>query len=181
MSEEVKQETPAQKTASEWVRETYETFIKDAADIEPTNPEKAIAQYFEKNATDELKARVKAEGKTAAGCYKFIFEVARLVSHGGSCHIDPGVVYAMAMHYFEDVPVFSAYEAGAKSEPEPKSEPGETEQKKTEKATKKQKPKSKKPEPKPAKPANKPKPKKADTTQGFFFDLLEEGWTNAHA
>lgn len=87
----------------DYVKETYETFIKNAEGIDPTNPVKAVEAYFEKNASDELKARCKAEGKDAGGCWKFITAVARKV--GRNCHIDPGVVYAMAMHYFEDVPV----------------------------------------------------------------------------
>ena len=87
----------------DYVKEAYETFIKNVEGLDPTDPEKAVAAYFEKNATDELKARCAAEGKTAKGCWEFIVAVARKV--GGNCHIDPGAVYAMAMHYFEDVPV----------------------------------------------------------------------------
>ena len=87
----------------DYVKEAYETFVKNVEGLDPTDPEKAVAAYFEKNATDELKARCAAEGKTAKGCWEFIVAVARKV--GGNCHIDPGAVYAMAMHYFEDVPV----------------------------------------------------------------------------
>ena len=87
----------------DYVKEAYETFVKNVEGLDPTDPEKAVAAYFEKNATDELKARCAAEGKTAKGCWEFIVAVARKV--GGNCHIDPGAVYAIAMHYFEDVPV----------------------------------------------------------------------------
>lgn len=87
----------------DYVKEAYETFIKNAEGLDPTDPVKAVEAYFEKNATDELKARCKAEGKDAKKCWEFITAVARKV--GGNCHIDPGAVYAMAMHYFEDVPV----------------------------------------------------------------------------
>lgn len=87
----------------DYVKEAYECFIKNAEGLDPTDPVKAVEAYFEKNATDELKARCKAEGKDAKKCWKFIEAVARKV--GGKCHIDPGAVYAMAMHYFEDVPV----------------------------------------------------------------------------
>ena len=78
-----------------WVEEAYKCFIKDAGGIDPTDPEKAIEVYFQKNATDELKARCKAEGKDAKGCWKFIEAVARKALHGSSGHIDPGVVYAL--------------------------------------------------------------------------------------
>lgn len=85
----------------DYVKEAYECFIKNAEGLDPTDPVKAVEAYFEKNATDELKARCKAEGKDAKKCWEFITAVARKV--GGNCHIDPGAVYAMAMHYFEDV------------------------------------------------------------------------------
>ena len=87
-----------------WVEEAYKCFIKDAGGIDPTDPEKAIEVYFQKNATDELKARCKAEGKDAKGCWKFIEAVARKALGNRSGHIDPGVIYAIAMHWFEDVP-----------------------------------------------------------------------------
>ena len=87
----------------DYVKEAYECFIKNVEGLDPTDPVQAVAAYFERNATDELKARCKAEGKDAKKCWAFITAVARKV--GGNCHIDPGAVYAMAMHYFEDVPV----------------------------------------------------------------------------
>ena len=104
MAEETK-EKPAPTEKRDWVGEAVQCFIKDAADIDPTDPVKAVGAYFAKNATDELKARCKAEGKDAKGCWKFIEEVAREALNGHNGHIDPAVVYAIAMHYFEDVPV----------------------------------------------------------------------------
>ena len=94
-------ETPS---ARDWVEEAYKCFIQDAGDIDPTDPVKAVEAYFQKNATDELKARCKAEGKDAKGCWRFIEAVARKALHGSSGHIDPTAVYAIAMHWFEDVP-----------------------------------------------------------------------------
>lgn len=88
----------------DWVEEVYVAFIEDAHDIEPADPVKAVAAYFERNASDELKARCKAEGKDAKGCWRFVEAVARKALHGSNGHIDPGVVYAIAMHWFEDVP-----------------------------------------------------------------------------
>lgn len=87
----------------DYVKEAYECFIKNAEGLDPTDPVQAVAAYFERNATDELKSRCDAEGKDAKKCWEFITAVARKV--GGNCHIDPGAVYAIAMHYFEDVPV----------------------------------------------------------------------------
>lgn len=100
----VQQQEAARQPKTDWVEEAYKCFIKDAGDIDPTDPEEAIEAYFQKNATDELKARCKAEGKDAKGCWRFIEAVARKALHGSSGHIDPGVVYAIAMHWFEDVP-----------------------------------------------------------------------------
>lgn len=150
----------------DWVEEAYKCFIKDAGDIDPTDPVKAVEAYFQKNATDELKARCKAEGKDAKGCWKFIKAVARKALHGSSGHIDPAVVYAIAMHWFEDVP--KDWDAPAKA-PARQAKP---------KAEKKAKPK---------KPAETPseirkekekakkaaKKRKSKTQQGFFFEMLE--------
>ncbi len=149
----------------DWVDEAYKCFIKDAKDIDPTDPVKAVEAYFEKNATDELKARCKAEGKDAALCWKFIEAVARKALGGRNGHIDPAVVYAIAMHWFEDVPkdwdgqagkVAHTPRASAKAEKAKKAKkPAETPSE-----IKKEKAKAKK--------AAKPKQE-----QGFFFDLLE--------
>ena len=92
------------KEKRDWVNEAYECFIKNAVDLEPTNPKAAVWEYFKKNATDELKAKVEAEGKTGESCWKFVEAVAKKALHGRSGHIDPVAIYAIAMHYFQDVP-----------------------------------------------------------------------------
>lgn len=149
----------------DWVEEAYKCFIKDAKDIDPTDPVKAVKAYFEKNATDELKARCKAEGKDAALCWKFIEAVARKSLGRRNGHIDPAVVYAIAMHWFEDVPLNWEGQAG-KVAHTPRASA------KTEKAKKPKKPAETpseiKKEKAKAKKAAKPKQE-----QGFFFDLLE--------
>ena len=104
---------PKRQSADEIVKHAVKCFITDAVGMEPTDGAKAIAAYFEKNARDDLKARVKAEGKTAKGCWRFIVSVAR-TAHAQ--HIDPVAVYAMAMHYFEDVPAMPEWEPGAKAD-----------------------------------------------------------------
>ena len=144
----------------DWVQEAYEAFVKNAEGLDPTDPVKAVETYFEKNASDELKERCKAEGKTAESCWKFIMAVARKVS-GKSCHIDPGAVYAMAMHYFEDVPV--DWDRKKESKAEEKSAPSAETEAKPEKPAK----------PKKSAKAKKPKKRKGGE-QGFFFDVIEE-------
>jgi len=162
----------------DWVEEAYTCFIKDAADIDPTDPVKAIETYFEKNATDELKARCKAEKKTAAMCWKFIEAVARKALHGSSGHIDPAVVYAIAMHWFEDVP--GDWEKAAKAA---RSDTGKAKPKKP--TTRKErleervshgssKAKAELRELKKKERAKaKAKAKKPKQQQGFFFEMLE--------
>ena len=153
----------------DWVGEAVQCFIKDAADIDPTDPVKAVAAYFAKNATDELKARCKAEGKDAKSCWKFIEAVARKALHGHNGHIDPAVVYAIAMHYFEDVPVDWDGPTGKVSHTPRASA-------KVEKAKKAKKPAETPSEIKKEKErAKKAAKKKAAPKehQGFFFDLLE--------
>ena len=103
----------------DYVAETVKTFIT-GSDMEPTDPVKAIEAYFEKNASADLKARAKAEGKTAKTCWTFLEAVASKALGGRSGHIDPVVVYAIAMHYFDDIPV--DWEEKAKKESKSKSE-----------------------------------------------------------
>ena len=159
-------ETPAKKPAKrDWVKEAYECFVKDAKDIDPTDPVKAIEVYFEKNATDELKARCKAEGKDAKGCWRFIEAVARKALHGSSGHIDPGVVYAIAMHWFEDVP--KDWDVRGRSPAPPKA----AKQAKAAKPAKAaETPSEIKKEKAKAKAAKK---RKSKAQQGFFFEMLE--------
>ena len=145
----------------DWAGEAYETFITNAEGLDPTDPVKAVEAYFERNATDELKARCKAEGKDAKGCWEFIVAVARKV--GGNCHIDPGAVYAIAMHWFDDVPKdwqgkaerSSAVKAKGEKPKKPAETPSEIKREK-EKAKAKAK-----------------KAKKSKNSQGFFFEMLE--------
>lgn len=167
--EKEKAPAPAEEKR-DWVGDAVQCFIKDAKDLDPTDPVKAVAAYFAKNATDELKARCEAEGKDAKGCWKFIEAVARKALSNHSGHIDPGVVYAIAMHYFEDVPkdwdgptgkVAHTPRASAKTEKAKKAKkPAETPSE-----IKKEKERAKK-----AAAKKKAAPKEQ---QGFFFDLLE--------
>lgn len=156
----------------DYVAETVKTFIT-GSDMEPTDPVKAIEAYFEKNASADLKARAKAEGKTAKTCWTFIEAVARKALGGHSGHIDPVVVYAIAMHYFDDIPADwdekPKKEAKAKVEKKPKAKaevkpaaalPIEIGEAAPEEPKAKEKPK--------------PKPKKHfKKQQGFSFDLIE--------
>ena len=172
MAEETKEKSaPAEKR--DWVGEAVKCFIKDVKDLDPTDPVKAVAAYFAKNATDELKARCKAEGKDAKGCWRFIEAVARkaLGNHAG--HIDPSAIYAIAMHYFEDVPAnwdgptgkvahtprASAKAEKAKKAKKPAETPSEIKKERAKKAAAKKAAAKKKSSPK--------------VSQGFFFNLLE--------
>ncbi len=166
-SETEKPETETKKR--DWVEEAWKCFIKDAGDIDPTDPVKAVEAYFRKNATDELKARCKAEGKDAKGCWKFIEAVARKALHGSSGHIDPAVVYAIAMHWFEDVPAdwdapAKAPARQAKTKTEKKAKPKKTAE--TPSEIRKEKERQ-------AKAKAKAKAKKPKQQQGFFFEMLE--------
>ena len=160
-----KQETGTKRR--DYVEEAYTCFIKDAGDIDPTDPVKAIEAYFQKNATDELKARCKAEGKDAKGCWKFIEAVARKALHGSSGHIDPAVVYAIAMHWFEDVP--ADWDKAAKRSSTVKAKPKAEKKAKTKKPA--ETPSDVRKEKEKAKKAA--KKRKSKTQQGFFFEMLE--------
>lgn len=192
---QVEQQADNSKEERDWVKEAYECFVKNAVDMEPTDPVKVIAAYFEKNATDELKATAKAEGKTAEGCWKFIEAVARKALGGRSGHIDPVTVYAIAMHYFQDVPALADFEPKLKAAEEKARKANlekkykenqvkhnaEVRAKAAKKAAKTRKKNAKAKAEKqaevsptePKKPVAKPKAKKGGKEQGFFFDLLE--------
>ena len=175
MAEETK-EKPAPAEKRDWVGEAVQCFIKDAEDLDPTDPVKAVEAYFEKNATDELKARCKAEGKDAKGCWRFIEAVARKALGGSSGHIDPSAIYAIAMHWFEDVP--KDWENLPKPKPAapaktPTSTPKKGKPKKpaeTPSEKRKEKERAKKAAAKKAAAKKKPT---SQVQQGFFFNLLE--------
>ena len=160
----------------DWVGEAVKCFIKDVKDLDPTDPIKAVEAYFEKNATDELKARCKAEGKDAKGCWRFIEAVARKALGGSSGHIDPSAIYAIAMHWFEDVP--KDWENLPKPKPAapaktPTSTPKKGKPKKpaeTPSEKRKEKERAKKAAAKKAAAKKKAAPQ---VQQGFFFNLLE--------
>jgi len=160
----------------DYVEEAYKCFIKDAGDIDPTDPVKAVEAYFQKNATDELKARCKAEGKDAKGCWKFIEAVARKALGGQNGHIDPGVVFAIAMHWFEDVPKDWEKRAEARRSDSAKPKKPTTRKERLEervahgssKAKAELRELKKKERAKAAKAKRKPK-----QSQGFFFEMLE--------
>ena len=177
-TETVKPETetvkPETETPRDWVGEAVKCFIRDAEGIDPANPVRAVEVYFKKNATDELKARCKAEGKDAKSCWKFIEAVARQALNGHNGHIDPSAIYAIAMHYFEDVP--KDWENLPK--PKPAAKPASTPKKngkpkkpaETPSEIKKEKERAKKAAAKKAAAKKKAAPK---VSQGFFFNLLE--------
>ena len=179
-TEKAETETEKAETETEkrdWVEETYKCFIKDANDMDPTDPVTAIEIYFERHATRELQARCKAEGKDAKGCWKFIEAVARKALGGRDGHIDPAVVYAIAMHWFEDVPKDwdKAERPAASSAPKKSAKAAEEKSAKkklkkpadTPSEIKKEKAKAKKAAQKAKAAAKKPK-----NVQGFFFDML---------
>lgn len=84
-----------------------------------------IRAYFEANASDDLKRRVAAEGKTAAGALAYAKEQARKLAVGGCACVDDETVYGWAMHYFEDEPAEKPA-ASAKKPAETAEEPAET-------------------------------------------------------
>ena len=173
MAEETK-EKPAPAEKRDWVGEAVKCFVKDVKDIDPTDPISAIAAYFAKNATDELKARCKAEGKDAKSCWKFIEAVARQALNGHNGHIDPSAIYAIAMHYFEDVPKdwenLPKPKPAAKPESTPKKNGKPKKPAETPSEIKKEKERAKKAA---AKKAAAKKKSSQKVSQGFFFNLLE--------
>lgn len=159
----------------DWVGEAVKCFITDVPGICPTDPVAAIRLHFEQTASDDLKAACAAQGKTAEGCWKFLEACARKALHGRSGHVDPSTVFAIAMHWFQDVPVDWAGSQAAEKRAEPKQAPAPEEVKKPVAETPKQvMPKAPK-----AERRRKPKPSR----QEFFFELMEtqEGGADAQS
>lgn len=157
-------ETPASR---DWVEEAYLLFIANADGLDPADPVKAIGEHFRRNASPELKARCMCEGKTPAKCWKFVEAVARKALKGRSGHVDPAAVYAIAMHWFEDVPV--DWDAKPKEQKEGPTTPAPPSAPQPAQNTAGAAPEPKKEEPKAAKPKPKRRPKDRQT---FFFDIL---------
>ena len=95
--------------------------------------EKVILDYFEKNASDDLKKRVEAEKKTIEGALKYCSSQARKHQVRNCACVDDATVFGWVMHYFEDEdakkweksPETAKVKAGAaKKKPEEKKEPG---------------------------------------------------------
>ena len=61
-----------------------------------------LEDYYEKNASDALREKVKAEGKTIEGAYKYIESVARKFAKANVCAMPDDVAYGLLMHYLED-------------------------------------------------------------------------------
>ncbi len=61
-----------------------------------------LEEYFNANASDALREKVKAEKKTVAGAYKFIESVAKAFAKAGCCAMPDALAYNLLMHYMED-------------------------------------------------------------------------------
>lgn len=169
----------------DYVQEAYEAFLKDVDGLDPTDPVKAIEAHFDRTASDGLKARVAAEpGRTAAACWRFVSAVARKALKGSSGHVDPRAVYAVAMHWYEDVPLdWDAKPAKAKPAKPEEEKPVEEKPKDAERETKSCE--GADPAPRPGETAGayvrrrdgkaKAKPRTPKARQGFFFDMLSDG------
>ena len=141
-----------------YAKQAYECFIKNAEESDVSDPFAAIEQHFQANATDELKAKCAAEGKTAAKAFAFLAAVARECPRkNGGVHIPPVIGFAICMHYFQDVPV--DWDAPKVDESAEKAKDAAASD-----APRKEKP---------AKKFTAKAPRKKVKKQEFFFDLLE--------
>ena len=121
MSEETKTDAAEKpvdekpKTGADYVKEAFDCFLKDKPkDMEPLG---VIRSFYEANASDELKAKCAAEGKTIEGAYEFMQRVAR---KAGGNSISDSVGLSICMHYFQDVPAMADFEPKLKKEEEAK-------------------------------------------------------------
>ena len=69
-----------------------------------------LQDYFDRNASEPLKAKVAAEKKTIKGAYAFIESVAKAFAKGNVCAMPDALAYNLLMHYMEDEPEGTLYE-----------------------------------------------------------------------
>ena len=102
---EVKENAAPVKEKRDWVKEAYECFLKDKP--KDTEPLSVIRDFYEKNASEELKAKCEAEGKTVEGAYEFMCRVSK---KAGGKSISDSIGLSICMHYFQDVPAMADFE-----------------------------------------------------------------------
>lgn len=74
---------------------------KEMQDLLKTHMSVFLKRYWEKHATAEQK--IKAEGKTFEGAYKFIESVAKSVRSGGVVAMPDDLAYWLLMEYMENL------------------------------------------------------------------------------
>lgn len=91
------------------------------ADKAESAAERRIREFFEANASEELKAKAAAEGKDAAGALKYCREQARKLAVNGVAAVEDETVFSWAMHWYQDEPApGKGDEPGKKGGPDPK-------------------------------------------------------------
>ena len=70
--------------------------------VAKNNTEKIVLNYLEKNASDELVAKINNGNKTLAGCWKYITNEAKEYLKNKSGAVEDDVVFGWAVHYFEE-------------------------------------------------------------------------------
>jgi hypothetical protein len=94
--------------------------------------EQIIVDYINQNASDVLCKKIKASGKTMAGCMDFIRNEAKKKAVNGCACIEDKEVFGWAIHYFEEEtlneekkpvkkPVVKAEDKEKKPSPKPKA------------------------------------------------------------
>ena len=104
-AEPKKVETAKEKSGADYVKEAFDCFLKGKP--KDTEPLSVIRDFYEKNASPELKEKCKAEGKTVEGAYGFMCQVSRKAV-GKS--ISDSIGLSICMHYFQDVPALADFE-----------------------------------------------------------------------
>lgn len=67
-----------------------------------TGPQKVLLAYLEKNASDELVAKINADDRTMAQCLGYCCGKARELKEGEAAVVEDGIVYGWAKHFFEE-------------------------------------------------------------------------------
>lgn len=87
--------------------------------------ERQILEYIDKNATEELRAKIEASEKGISDCVQYIASQVRERAEAGCAVCTDAEVYGLAMHYFEEdtIEKYTGIVAQAQTTQKPEDKP----------------------------------------------------------
>lgn len=76
--------------------------IKETLERKISPAERQILEYIDKNASEELRAKIEASDKSISDCVQYIASQVKERAQNGCVACTDEEVYGLAMHYFEE-------------------------------------------------------------------------------